>query len=767
MVIFFAVGSIVYFNLDNGDFVIRMLPFYFFLILQEFFIHFKLENSNPEKKVTETIKHPIETVEYKLRAQLERHPAISQAIQRLMSEREVKHLNNLLSLNIPKQTADVSEDELLRKTLEICLRVKGTFIRPVDLFASYLLLLDLKDKTLFNSGIDESDVLIALSWVRKSHNIDGKRNKGIKFTGSGVFDFFIYGWSAQIERYSVNFTRETLSTHTVKPIGRSNEYDLLITALSKNSSSNALLVGRAGVGKSTLISQFVLDSNEGKLPRNISSKIVFKLHAERLIAGIGNMGDLEERFISLFSELSHAGNIIVFIPNIENIFGGGGLNFDLSGALTDYLKSNNIKIIGTTTPDAFQQFVYHKQEIKELFDIIEVGEPDEQEAIYMILEKAQELEILNRVKITLGAVKEACRLSESYANDGTALPGRAIRLLDDVITNSATHGMGLITDKEIQRFMEEKTHIVLDNPSVEESKKLLNLESEIHKKIVSQDEAVSAISDAMRRVRSGMKEGNKPIASFLFLGPTGVGKTETAKALAGTYFGDEDSMIRLDMSEFQNSDSVERFLGRQNSTDSLADKVLKKPFALILLDEFEKAYPHILDLFLQILDEGRLTDNLGRTVSFSNTIIIATSNAGSEFIRESFNEGAAIQNVKNALVEKIQQDNIFKPELINRFDDVIVFQPLSQNEVVNVAKLFLNEVIETVSQKRITLSYDETVPVFIAENSYSIEFGARNIKRFIEQSIENQLSKLVLSGSLGEGRSARIAVADNRLIIKE
>jgi ATP-dependent Clp protease ATP-binding subunit ClpC len=736
------------------------LPFYFILILQEFFIHFKLENSSPPKKLSDNYAHLIECVDFKTRVILERHGSIDEVIKQIHTNSDIKYFNKLLGLTFVPQKTSISEEEVLKKAAVTTRNVNGVNLHSLDIYAGYLLLLDESNKILFQNDIAEKDVLTVLAFVRKEYALDQKHIAHFQFSGSGVFDFFVFGWSAQLSQYASNFTKEVLSQRNVKPVGRNNEYDLLITALSKNSSSNALLVGQAGVGKSAIVAQFVVDSNEGQLPQNVSNKIVFKLYAERLVAGINNTGDLEARFVELFSELSHAGNIVVYIPNIENIFGGGGLNMDISGALIEYLRSNRIKIIGSTTDDAFKSYIYPKQEVKELFDIVEVNEPDFDTVLFMALEKSKELERGNGVIITYDAVKEACSLSDSYANDGTALPGRAVRLLDDTIAHAKTHGIKNITKKEVRELIEEKTHIVLDKPNARESEKLLNLEKELHETIVSQDEAVAAISDAMRRVRTGMKEGQKPIASFLFLGPTGVGKTETAKALALSYFGDEKTMIRLDMSEYQNPDSVERLLG------GLADKVLNTPFSLILLDEFEKAYIRILDLFLQVLDEGRLTDNLGRTVSFNNTIIIATSNAGSEFIREGYKAHVSNENMKNALIEKIQQGNIFKPELINRFDDVIVFKPLSQDDVAKVAKLFLSDVIKRISEQQITLTYDDAVLLFIANNSYSVEFGARNVKRFIEQSVENQLSKLILSKALSQGGNAKIAIENNSLVIK-
>lgn len=764
---FFVIGVIVLLNLGSQQLIIAILPFYFVLILQEFFIHFKLENSTPKSSIGDNYRHIIDCVDFKTRVILERRNSTEKIFKELSNISEVKSFKKLLGLENLQMESGIGVKEVLETAKEVVESVNGVHVHAVDFFASGLLLLHEKSKILLDLGIEKKDVLNVLSWIRKEYGIDRQHHYHLNFTGSGAFDFFIYGWSSQLSRVAANFTKEVIARQRSEPLGREKEYDLLITALLKSSSSNALLVGPAGVGKSAMVTQFAIDSHEGVLPHNIANKIVFQLYPERLITGVGSVGELEERFVNVFSELFHAGNIIVYIPNIENIFGGGGLNFDISGALSEYLNSSRIKIVATTTEQAYKEFVEPKTELKELFDVIEMREPTEEEAIFMVLEKAKELEALNRVLISYQAVKEACILSTTFGTDGIVLPGSAAHLLDDVISFSMSHGIKEISKNEVEKYVEEKKHIALAEPGHEESQKLLHLEEQMHEEIVSQNEAVSSIANAMRRVRSGMKNEKKPIASFLFLGPTGVGKTQTAKALAKSYFGSYESMIRLDMSEYQNPDSINRLLGKNGMyTETVVDKVLENPFSLILLDEFEKAYPHVLDLFLQILDEGRLTDNSGRTISFANCIIIATSNAGSEFIREADNAGAINENIKAALVEKIQQDGVFKPELLNRFDDIIVFKPLTQNNVASVAKLFIDEVVKNTEKKQITLSYDDAVLSYIAEHAFSIEFGARNIKRFIEQAVENQLSKLILSQTLTRGSNARIVVENNSLVIK-
>lgn len=765
---FFAVGVVVYIFRENTGLLIFLFEIYGILIVQEFFISKKLNTLKPIQEITTDSNDPSLFLTPRL-VMLSRGANVNDLISKLLKEEEVVYLNRLLGLkNVDTNSINIDEPFLFGKTLELVKRIGGKYINGVDVYVAYLFLLDEKNQLLFNNGIFEEDLLTILSWTRKEFEIDQKKKHEIKFTGSGAFDFFVYGWSGELARYASNLTLEVLPERIVN-IGREKEYELLLTALSRSNSSNAIIIGDAGVGKTTLVKKFTIDSNQGILPAPVSNKLVFKLFPEKLLSGVNNQGELEERLTLLLDELVHAGNIVLYIPNIENIFGGGGINLDASGILMNYLTGSRIKVIGSINEGAYQNFIYPKQELKQLFDIVKLDELSLDKVTHIVMEKAKEIASANRISIEYMAIKEICKLSSSYLNDGTAMPGRAIKLLDDVVAFCKTHNISSISRVEVRNLVESKVNIVLDKPSSEESQALLNLESEIHKRIVSQDEAVQAISDAMRRVRSGMKNEKRPIASFLFLGPTGVGKTETAKALAATYFGNEEAMIRLDMSEYQRQESIERFLGasqNENFEETVLDKVLNKPFSLILMDEFEKAHPQVIDLFLQVFDEGRLTDNRGRTVSFKDSIIIATSNAGSEFIREKYKEGIKVGDFKQELVDLILSKNIFKPELVNRFDDVIVFKPLTQNDIINVAKLFLESIAYDLHQKQIEISYDETVPKFIAERSYSVEFGGRNVRRFIEQTLENKLSKKILENPGGEVKHFNVEIVNDEMIVE-
>ncbi len=305
----------------------------------------------------------------------------------------------------------------------------------------------------------------------------------------------------------------------------------------------------------------------------------------------------------------------------------------------------------------------------------------------------------------------------------------------------------------------------LAKPNTDEKKVLLSLEDDMHKRVIGQDEAITAVAKSIRRLRSGFTQHKRPISVFLFLGPTGVGKTETAKALSSLYFGDEANMIRLDMSEYQTQNEVERLLGGipggEEIENSLPEQVRLHPFSLILLDEFEKAHPHILDIFLQVFEDGRLTDNQGKTVSFKNTIIIATSNAGSEEIREMIGAGKTSADIKNVLVEDLLKSGQFKPELLNRFDDVIIFKPLTIEEASQIAKLILAEALKSLEDDQIFVSFDDKVVDKVVKESFDQEAGARNMRRYVGSSVEDYISKLILEDKLVNGAHVTLSVDES------
>lgn len=654
----------------------------------------------------------------------------------------------------------VEMSELLKQSQELVVWVGGKYITEVDLLAAYVILSEDETGFLQNNSLNNDDVINILYWARRKFAPDEFFVPPTVLIGPGIFDSLVFGWNYELKKYAKDLTWEVLSRHNPPSvIGREKEYQALEIGLSKHKASNAIIVGEPGVGKTSLVEYLAYACFIGKAPQALFHKKIYELFADRLIAGVSTSGELELRLSTLLSEIAHSSNSLVFIPNIENIFGGGGLGFDISGVLAEYLKSDRIKIVGTTTRAGFADFIQGKQSAADLFEKVAVEEAPKGASLLLLTDKAQEVASRYGVGIKYQALKQAVLLAPVYFPD-RFLPGSSLVLLEDVVSAAEIGKKKIIDGKDVAALVQSKTNVALAEPGASEKDLLLHLEEKLHDRIVGQEEAVTAVADAMRRVRAGFKEGNKPIGVFLFLGPTGVGKTETAKALAREYFGSENKMIRLDMSEYQTQSQMGRLLGAKPGEEyvpnALTELVTQNPFSLVLLDEFEKAHPQILDLFLQVFDEGRLTDNQGKTVSFKNTIIIATSNAGAELVRE--REESSIAISKDELVDYLLKNNLFKPELVNRFDEVIMFRFLNREEVKKIAGILLAESFKKLSENQIKVSVDDKVLDKIAQEAYKPEFGARQIRRYIENNVEEFLSKKILGNEIKHGDKASLSI---------
>lgn len=729
--------------------------------VNEIFIRFKLMRFLPEKKVSEVSNQAIDTLLFSARVEYDATNSSYGIAKNILAKAEGQFFAEKVG-GIELQEQEVSKESILQKASEIVLSGPKTYISTVDLVAAYLLLTEPTTKFLAQKDLSEKDIINIVYWTRHTFHIDNPASRDIIFQGIGFGESFVYGWHYEIKKYATDLTIEVLSRKTnPSVIGRKEEYDRMIGALSKQAGSNVLLIGEPGTGKNALVEFFAYNSHIGTTPREVTHKKVYTLHVDQLLSGVQSQGDLTERLSLLFSDITHSGNAIIYIPTIENIFGGGGLNFDVSGVLYDYIKNTKFSIIGSTTPSGFKSYIEKKEAIMSLFETIRFEEPSVEDAIFILCEKVAELQEKYRLHFTYAAIQKAVELSSSYLPD-SYLPGKAITLLEDVASVSKVSKKTHVTDKDIVARIEQKTNILISSPDEVEKDLLLHLEDVLKKQIIDQDEAVITIANALRRVRSGFKNSKRPIATFLFLGPTGVGKTESARVLSNLYFKDDKKMIRLDMSEYQTPDSVKRLLGGLPGEDSgvspFIESLKQHPFSLVLLDEFEKAYPKILDLFLQVFEEGVLTDNQGRKVSFINTIIIATSNAGSELIRERMFKGEIIEEFRPALMEYLQRQHIIRPELLNRFDDVVMFKPLSKEAIRKVAGLLLNQSFARLSEQQIEFSYEDVVITKIIDEGYNYEFGARNVRRYIEKNIESYIATLLLEGKIAKGEKKILSV---------
>ncbi len=698
----------------------------------------------------------------------------------------VKDLLRYPQVHFFLERAAISPQELVKNDLGNALlpqeayslvrSINGKRIITVDILASYLLLSEEKTQLLFNKKLKPKDILAILQWTRLIYPQEEEHQRfHIEGNGGGLGESLVIGWTPETKNYTRNFTN-SLTEHDVSIVGREKEYELIKEVLSKQENNNLVLVGEAGVGKEQLIQKLALDSYSGRIHRGLASKTILELLVGTLLAGATTQGDLQARIEAIIAEVSHAQNIILYIPDFQNMIGGGTFSLDLSGALAPYLKNGTIPIIASMTEGAYKTYL-ERSSLNQLFSPIKIAEVNEDLAQLMVMEKTQEIEKKSSVIVTYSALVESVRYADRYSQS-MVLPGSAIALLSDAVsgvllTDAPIYPQSkrrLLERDAVVKLVEQKTKIALSEPTQEEKSLLLHLEDVLHNHIIGQDAAVHVLSEAMRRLRVGIEDRKRPI-SFLFLGPTGVGKTETAKTLANTYFGGEATMIRFDMSEYADEEGQRRLLGslpgQGEERGELTEQIRDHPYSLILLDEFEKAHTSIRDLFLQILEDGRLTDNKGKTISFINTIIIATSNAGSEFIHDAITKGRIVdKQFENDLSEYLQSHNIFKPELLNRFDAVVTFKPLTETEVHTIAGHLLSELKKKLLEKDITLEIDDAVLTKVGKEAYNKEMGARPIRRYIQDTIEDLLSQKLLTSSVTRGNHVRLAVdANNSFVI--
>lgn len=660
----------------------------------------------------------------------------------------VKELLLRQDIQFVLQKAEIikSEIELIDLPKELLLK-NSVGNNPVNIFESYLLLTEEKTKLLFNKKLKTEDLRNIVAWANSVYPENSSKPFRIDFWGEGIGESWVSGWTLETSKYMIDITSEAVGRRPMI-FGREEEYKEVVEALGRNKS--CLLVGNPGSGRDSFVSALAYDSFIGNLKGNLHHQRFFQLLADALLAGAQNQGELEQRLENIIAEISHSGNIIIFIPNFENILGSSTFSTNLSGALVPYLQRGVIRIIGNVTPISYKKFIEPKLTLANLFEEVKFEEPSRELAFQMLLRKSPEIEKNNKINISYKAVVAACEFASKYLHD-RAMPGAGVTLLEDVSNSVSLSGKKIVEEQDVIDKIEAKTKIAVGAPKAEERELLLHLESELAKQVVGQKDAIFEVSEALRRLRAGLNDKTKPI-SFLFLGPTGVGKTQTAKALSGVYFGGESKMVRFDMSEYSTEDSIKRFLGGLPNSVGLPDMVCENPYSLVLLDEFEKSNSKIIDLFLQVLDDGRLTDNAGKTVSFVDTIIIATSNAASEYIREEVNKGTVIDKAfQKELLEYLQSKGIFRPELLNRFDGIVVFEPLGEEEVLKIIGLMLKDLSERLLEKDITVNFDEKIIKKIAGEGFDEEFGARPLNRYIQDNIEDLIAQKMLKDEIKRG----------------
>ena len=644
-----------------------------------------------------------------------------------------------------------------------------------------------------------------------------------------------------LDQYSRDLTEYAREGKLDPVIGRETEIQRDVQILSRRTKNNPCLIGEPGVGKTAIAEGLALKIVEGNIPETIKEKRVVTLDLSGMVAGSKYRGEFEERIKKVINEVINSGNVLLFIDEIHTIIGAGGAEgaIDASNILKPSLARGELQIIGATTREEYRKYIEKDAALERRFQPVVVEEPSEDEAIQILFGLRDKYEAHHKVRITDSALEAAVKLSARYIND-RYLPDKAIDLMDEAASKvrlSAFTSSPRIKqlEEELKRLEEEKekaikqeayerageikkqqeaaqeelekeklledknkqenqlvvseaeiadiisswTKIPVRKLQEEEAQRLQNLENILHERVVGQEEAIGAVAKAIRRGRVGLKDPNRPTGSFLFLGPTGVGKTELSKALAEAMFGSENSIIRVDMSEYMEKHSVSKLIGSPpgyvgyDEGGQLSEKVRQNPYSVILFDEVEKAHPDVFNILLQVLDDGHITDSQGRRVSFKNTIIIMTSNAGAQNIVEPKRLGFTTQTdekedynrMREAVMDEVKR--IFKPEFINRIDEIIVFHSLTKENIKSIVSIMLRTIAKRIkTQMKITMETDDAVIDHLAEIGFDPKYGARPLRRAIQSNIEDKMAEEILAGKIKEGDTVIIEYLDNEVIIK-
>lgn len=689
-------------------------------------------------------------------------------------------------------------------------------------------------------GVSENAIAQAISKSIQNTNGEGQFASGEQNFGGA--EGGSKGGSA-LEKFGRDLTKAAKSGEIDPVIGREKEIERVIQILSRRTKNNPVLIGEPGVGKTAVAEGLALAIAHGEVPEILKDKKVVSLDLTGMIAGAKYRGDFEERIKSAIDEVKKSKDTILFIDELHTIVGAGAAegSADAANILKPSLARGDFQVIGATTLNEYRKYIEKDAALERRFQPVTVGEPTPEQAVEILKGLRDSYEAHHKVKITDDAIEAAVTLSSRYIAD-RYLPDKAIDLIDEGASKvrlasltsppdvknledeieklekekaSAVNeqdferaakirdeqkkiqteldtakkdwqdkqksNCGEVTSEDIAKIVSDWTGIPVVQLTKEESERLLNMEEELHKRVIGQEEAVSAIARAIRRGRVGLKDPKRPVGSFIFLGPTGVGKTELCKALAQTMFGDESAMLRLDMSEYMEKHTVSKLIGSPpgyvgfEEGGQLTEKVRRKPYSVVLFDEIEKAHPDVFNMLLQILDDGRLTDSQGRTVDFKNTVIIMTSNVGARLITDAQqknslgfktdeNPDGKENDVRELVLSELK--NVFRPEFLNRVDDIIVFNKLNKDEIKQIARKMLETVEQRLADMDIKISFTDEAVSAIADAGFDEDYGARPLRRAIQTKIEDKLSEQMLEGKVTENSEVVCDYSDNEFVFE-
>lgn len=613
--------------------------------------------------------------------------------------------------------------------------------------------------------LDDDDLIQGVAWQQHLRALVAEHAKP-KRTG-GIARDWSFGYIPLLTRFGQNISEQIarggmlaadLEAHT-------QALDQMISTFGTNGRQNVVLVGPSGSGKTTIVHAFaqrLLDAS-AKLPDTLKFRQVFILDSAALIAAAPGRGELENVIMQVLGEAYNAKNIIICLDDAQVFFEEGIGAVDLSNVLLPILEAGRLRVILTMDEQRYLQIGQRNSALSNALNRISVSQATKEETMAVMQDQLIMTEFNRKVTYMYQALEEAYRLSERYVHD-LAMPGRAIKLMESAAGYAES---SLVTMNSVQKAIEQTMDIKVGVASAEDEREtLLNLESLIHKRMINQTRAVGVVSDALRRARAGVRNPNRPIGTFLFLGPTGVGKTELAKALGEVYFGGENRLIRLDLNEYVRNEDVSRLIADgADDPSSLTAQAMKQPFSVVLLDEIEKAHPNVLTTLLQLLDEGILRDIKNREVSFRDAIIIATSNAGADRIREYIERGYQLEQFEPHLLDELINSNQFRPEFLNRFDEIVTFRPLTKEELVQVIDLILAGINKTLALQKISVAVAQEAKLFLVEKGYDPRLGARPMRRVVQRAVENTVAKQMLSGAVAPGSTVEITLEQVQQIL--
>ncbi len=600
-----------------------------------------------------------------------------------------------------------------------------------------------------------------VEWFNHLHNLV-KSIKASRHTGGFARDL-MFGYTPLLQRFAINISRQFESGPKVQlhMAPQREIVEQMIQIFSKGGRQNVALIGPEGSGRTTIVGAFadrILDS-DNPISSNLKYRQIFKLDANALIGVAKEKGELETIMTRILNEAFNAKNIILWLDNAQLFFEDSQNSVDISNLLVPILEAGRLRLILTMDQQRFLEISAHNSSLTNALNKIMVEPADEAETMRIMQDHVPMLEYQHNVCYTYWALTESYRLSKRYVHD-LVMPGQALNLLESAA--DFPEKSDYITSTSVQAFIEKTYGVKTQSGQDDATKsKLLNMESLIHERIVGQDAAVKAVSSALRRAAAGVRNENRPIGTFLFLGPTGVGKTELAKAISEVYFNGEKQIARIDLNEYVKADDVARLIadGAENEL-SLTAQVMKRPFSVVLLDEIEKAHPQVLTTLLQLLDEGVLRDVNNREISFRDTIVIATSNAGADKIRTAIDQGEDLATIKDELTNELITAGDFKPEFLNRFDEICVFEPLNKDSLAQIVDLIIKSVNQTLEPQKISVIVDDEAKQLLVEHGYDPKLGARPMHRIVQKTIENIVAKLVLSNQISAGATVNITAAD-------